>query len=351
MRATAAILRLGMVGALAASAWLGQPPGRAQATFPGRDGRIAFWDANTRQIYAVDPNGQGLVQLTHTPAGTSAAMPAWSPDGRRIVYASDAGGELRLWRMDADGSRQGSLLDGPAGSADVEPVYTPDGRRLVFVRCEATCAIWTARSDGTGAHALTAFTEGQDESFDLYPDVSPDGTTVAFDRRGANGIVSQIYLMGIDGSDPHAITRPGLEAWQASWSPDGRHIAFTDNAEHELNDIHLMDSGGRHIQAVTTTHPGKDSSRVTYAPRGDRVAFRRLTVSTSESRLLSVRPTGGRERHIASSLTGIIDPDWGTAPPLGGSALVSAPELAAPVSLPVWCLRSWAAMLALCGAV
>ena len=48
----------------------------AQATLPGPSGRIAFWDFMTRQIYAVNPDGTGLVQLTNVAEGQTAADPA-----------------------------------------------------------------------------------------------------------------------------------------------------------------------------------------------------------------------------------------------------------------------------------
>ena len=55
----------------------------AVAAGPPATGRIAFWDFVTNQIYAVNPDGTGLAQLTHEPQGIQAQGPAWSPDGSR----------------------------------------------------------------------------------------------------------------------------------------------------------------------------------------------------------------------------------------------------------------------------
>src|SRR5438093_5431944 len=41
----------------------------AHATWPGDNGRIVFWDFMSGQVYAVNPDGTGLAQLTHTPEG------------------------------------------------------------------------------------------------------------------------------------------------------------------------------------------------------------------------------------------------------------------------------------------
>ena len=58
------------------------------------------------QVYTVHPDGSRLRQLTHVQGGHDAANPAWSPDGRRIVYQSNPAGEYALWVMNGDGSGQ-----------------------------------------------------------------------------------------------------------------------------------------------------------------------------------------------------------------------------------------------------
>jgi Tol biopolymer transport system component len=61
----------------------------AYATFPGRNGLIAFQSQTDAgfQIFTVDPNGQNLRQITHVSG--DAFRPDWSPDGRQIAFEID----------------------------------------------------------------------------------------------------------------------------------------------------------------------------------------------------------------------------------------------------------------------
>src|SRR4051812_14030225 len=62
-------------------------PSSALATFPGRDGRIAFHSATATegtQIFTVRPNGRDLRQITHVDGDAISAD--WSPDGRRLAF-------------------------------------------------------------------------------------------------------------------------------------------------------------------------------------------------------------------------------------------------------------------------
>jgi len=58
----------------------------AAAAGPPATGRIAFSDFMTNQIYAVNPDGTALAQLTHEPNGIAARWPSWSPNGSRVLF-------------------------------------------------------------------------------------------------------------------------------------------------------------------------------------------------------------------------------------------------------------------------
>lgn len=70
-------------------------------------------------LFLLDAAGQKLARLTAPPAGGAApnnVAPAWSPDGKFILFLSDRDGAWRLYRMNADGSGQALFLPQVLGS-------------------------------------------------------------------------------------------------------------------------------------------------------------------------------------------------------------------------------------------
>jgi TolB protein len=330
MTATRRLLRLPLALAVTAGLFLAQA-GAAHATSAGRDGRIAFWDFMTGQIYAVNPDGTGLAQLTHVANGQVAADPAWSPDGRHVAFDSDMSGPVRLWIMDANGRHAHMVAGDRPNLADSLPAYTPDGRRLVFSRCIMGdhCAIYSIRVDGTHLRALTALRAHAD----LLASVSPDGRQIAFARFGANGIIAQVYVMRADGAGAHAVTPPALEGLAPHWSPDGKLITFTSNSDRPGGNIYVMHPDGTGIRQLTHTPFPHNSFLSAYAPQGDRIVFAsdRLHADFCCNDLFVMRSNGTRETLVPTGLTGVLSPTWGTAP-LVATTASAAPAMPSPAS-------------------
>src|SRR5207244_6106047 len=66
------------------------------------------------------------------------------------------------------------------------------------VRCDGSDEqIWLVHPDGTGSHRVS-LVPGASRS----PAVSPDGSLIAFSTIASSDAPSQIYVVGIDGSNP-----------------------------------------------------------------------------------------------------------------------------------------------------
>jgi Tol biopolymer transport system component len=293
-------------------------PARALATFPGSNGRIAFDDFTTHQIYAVNPDGSALLQLTHQPSGHAAFLPSWSSDGSRILFTvvNPSNGTIRIWVMRSDGSHQRQVASDAPGYRDYGPHYTPDGARIVFSRCkpdDGVCALWIMRADGTGMQPITPFKEGPHEAVDFNPSVSPDGQRVAYTAFGQNGITAQIRIVRLDGSGNHAVSPPVLEAGHPDWSPDGSRITFMSNTPGIHNNVYTMAADGSDITQLTTTRYPNNSFLPAYSPEGNKIAMStdRRYPDLCCVDLFVMDADGSHQHLVRTGLQGVIDVAWG----------------------------------------
>jgi Tol biopolymer transport system component len=300
-------------------------------------GRIAFADFMTNQVYAVNPDGTALAQLTHEPNGIAARWPSWSPNGSRILFSRVKLSNFvgRIWIMNADGTGQHRLVSEVPGRSDNQPSYSPDGRRIVFTRCLPGfehCSIWIMRSNGSHRHLVVPFIGAPNETNNADPKVSPDGRRIAFTRIGFHGVIAQVWVARIDGTHARPVTAPRLEASSPNWSPDGRHIAFASNCCRQQSDIYLMRADGSGVTRLATTKWPTNNFGPSYAPGGGQIAFssdRRHPDLCCEE-LFAMRANGTRQHLVATGLQGVIDVAWGTAPPIpaGSPGTLSHPPAA-----------------------
>ncbi len=103
-------------------------------------------DGGNSEVFVADADGSHLRNLTHDPAFDG--WPAWSPDGRRIAFASNRGGNQQIYVMDADGGNVVRIVH-REGRATA-PKWSPDGAALYFPICSKSdgvvgCEIFAAR--------------------------------------------------------------------------------------------------------------------------------------------------------------------------------------------------------------
>src|SRR5882757_7573046 len=94
-------------------------------------GRIAF--ASEREIFLINSDGTGLVQLTYSASDVYNYQPALSPDGTRVAFATVQGGQAGIKIIDVDGSGLRTLTTNNF-TRDSEPAWSPDGTKIAFVR-------------------------------------------------------------------------------------------------------------------------------------------------------------------------------------------------------------------------
>lgn len=189
----------------------------------------------------------------YSPAGLAFRLAAhWSPNGRRIVFATARGIEV----ANADGSGRRLLLrNRPQQLYFGDPDWSPDGGEIVLVGTSSAPLTWPSapqqiylmRSNGTGLRELTAgFLR-----FHRDPSWSRDGRSILFAQcpvPWATSRVSELVLLKRDGSGRRTIARAsGTDcARMITWSPDGRRILYLD----ERTGVEVMNADGtarRHL--------------------------------------------------------------------------------------------------------
>ena len=181
----------------------------------------------------------------HRPAPTSIlGSPPTGPASRSI--ASDQ--ELDIWRWDLARTTLTRLTFD--GAIDIHPAWTPDGRRLIFSseRAGARNLFWQA-ADGTGA--VERLTESPNQQNAVA--VSPDGTRLIFTETApkTGDDVMQVELDGTHRVTP-LVQTPFAEQ-NGIISPDGRWLAYeaNDSGQFEVYVRPFPDVNGGHWQVST----------------------------------------------------------------------------------------------------
>ena len=145
---------------------------------------------------------------------------------------------------------------------------------------------------------LTTIVSGPET--DGRPVWSPDGTTIAFERKARTGGPGHLFVALQDGQGLTQLTREpllGLESW--SFSPDGRSLtALVGNADPSLLVIPTDGSGEARIFDVPAT---RDDSPPQYNPNGTEIMFIGVAPGAESRGVFALDPATGATRAIITA--------------------------------------------------
>ncbi len=171
-----------------------------------------------------------------------------------IVFVSDRGGALDIWRMHASGKNLQQLTRD--SNADADPRFSPDGKRIMYTSLrDGFPEIWMMSRDGSQRERIAEGSQAQ---------WSPDGQSIVFIRD------DQTHVRELGSGNERRITP---EPWQRcgvpTWSPDGKQIAVASRHTEDIGIFIFAVGGAKHNQLETE----EPSCTPQWSPDGQRIIF------------------------------------------------------------------------------
>jgi Tol biopolymer transport system component len=181
------------------------------------DGRTIVF-SRKGDLLASNRRGGAVRRLTRTAMREVDA--AWSPDGRRIAFEGGRFGREQIYVMNANGSDRRRITNDRSCARD--PAWADGGERIVFLACSTgPTSLMSIRYDGADLRPIASNPPFED--FDYQPAVSPDSKRLVFTRTVNDTNQTELWIADADGSRSRRLIRDGA---QAVWSPDGGRIGF-----------------------------------------------------------------------------------------------------------------------------
>lgn len=208
--------------------------------------------AGLPQVFVMKTDGSGRIPVTNLPSG--AVLASWTPDGRQLLFN---GQDARTYMVNADGT---GLRRITVDSLDEQlPVLSPDGKRIVYATQRnstdslSILELYIMNADGTHPVRLTTTTGMTTTGLNLFPAWSPDSRRIAF-IRAIDEQPAHVWIMNADGSDLHQLFTDGAGEHSVTWSPDGQQIAFARQATADAHfDIYVANADGTNVTDITNT--------------------------------------------------------------------------------------------------
>jgi Tol biopolymer transport system component/DNA-binding winged helix-turn-helix (wHTH) protein len=228
--------------------------------------------------------------------------PAWTPDGKYIVFSSDSGGRDHLWLAPAEGDgppeELGALGDGISGA------WISSLGALAFVHEDYDTNIW--RLDLNRSVSDPAPNPAQVVSstrLESNPSLSPDGRRLAFASNQSG--YTEIWIGDVDGTNAAPLTSMNAaNTGSPDWSPDGKQIVFDSRAEGRPH-IYVINAGGGKFTKLTTSmgvvpHWSPDGKWIYYS-----------SDSSGRMEIWRVPSSGGTPERVTrkGGFAGILSPD------------------------------------------
>ena len=259
---------------------------RVQGTVERRD---------VKEVYIADYDGANQRRVTVNRALN--IMPTWSPDARSIAYTSYRRGYPDIYvSLIYQGTLQTPMA--ASGTQNWLPAWSPDGTRIAFTSSrDGNPELYVANRDGSNIRRIT-----NNPAIDTTPTWSPTGAQIAFttDRTGS----PQIYVMGADGLNLRRVTSESY-CDRATWSPAPfNELAFVCRTGPGY-DIKIYDFASGETRQITFGEGSNESP--SYSPNGRHLAF--TSTRAGKTQVFTIGRDGKGLRQVTKAGNNYT-PDW-----------------------------------------
>ncbi len=212
------------------------------------------------RIFILNLDNQSEILPLPVPVDPSGDFdPAWSPDGKKVVFASLRAGNdpnskerlVHLYMYDFQTNTMQEITN--SRWRDRQPTWSPDGNTIAFVRKVSSTEIWQISPDGSNAIRFS----GSTNSNDNYPAYSKDGNIIFFTQQSVNGGIP--YFSGkrlADAGLPLEFRippsgQPDLSpAAEMDVSPDGQWFVFERWLDGTNHDLYIATINGANVNQI-----------------------------------------------------------------------------------------------------
>ena len=240
------------------------------------DGKLIAVDASwagPRRIWVLDSEGHNPQQVTtDTSEEVAHVAPAWSPDGKRIVFQNLARTKFDI-RVVSLESKQMNWITNDFFS-NIRPAWSSSGKFIYFSSYRSGgINIWRTpvKGDGTVGGPLQQVTTGAGQDVEVA--TSPDGRRLAFATLRQNADIWKLPVLpqsGMPRGSPEAVISTTREDSRGAWSPDGRMVAFNSDRAGDMN-IWLFSPATSNLRQLTTGQGG--DFQPNWSPDGNKIVF------------------------------------------------------------------------------
>lgn len=285
---------------------------RLEIPRPKVTGLIVFQSQRTGKgdLYRINADGTGMKRLT---AGAEAeANPAWSPDGRQILYNAAAPGvhfNLALWVMNADGTGAKRLSNNVF--AKTLPRWSPDGKFIYYLSDQnGKWDLWRMRQDGARAEALVECSPRLDVMAWTYPafDVSPDGSFVVFPRYREGSF--ELGVLHVATRTMFPLTADVARPLRPQWNRTRNKVVVSSGNTFYIIDMTHNTAAPLSLANFATT----DVASIVWSPNGDFFIVTARPSANEALQLYLVSTDGRLRRRITFHAADDNFADWTEGP-------------------------------------